>query len=108
NTDAIHLPVGLVVSKADLLLGGSHLPPPDPAFLITEEVKMELVHAGLKYPGEPDDPFGRLRYCIRNTLSNSKDMNQQAFIFEFLERFRGFIAAALADVSLSDFSYLVI
>ena len=97
NTDAIHLPVGLVVSKADLLLGGSHLPPPDPAFLITEEVKMELVHAGLKYPGEPDDPFGRLRYCIRNTLSNSKDMNQQAFIFEFLERFRGFIAAALGQ-----------
>jgi hypothetical protein len=97
NTDAIHLPVGLVVSKADLLLGGSHLPPPDPAFLITEEVKMELVHAGLKYPGEPDDPFGRLRYCIRNTLSNSKDMNQQAFIFEFLDRFRGFIAAALGQ-----------
>ena len=96
NADAIHLPVGLVVSKADLLLGGSHLPP-DPVFLITEEVKMELVHAGLKYPGEPDDPFGRLRYCIRNTLSNSKDMNQQAFIFEFLERFRGFIAAALGQ-----------
>ena len=97
NTDAIHLPVGLVVSKADLLPGGSHLPPPDPVFLITEEVKMELVHAGLKYPGEPDDPFGRLRYCIRNTLSNNKDMNQQAFIFEFLERFRGFIAAALGQ-----------
>jgi hypothetical protein len=97
NNDAIHLPVGLVVSKADLLLGGSHLPPPDPGFLISEEVKMELVHAGLKYPGEPDEPFGRLRYCIRNTLSNSKDMNQQAFIFEFLERFRGFIAAALGQ-----------
>ena len=30
NTDAIHLPVGLVVSKADLLPGGSHLPPPEP------------------------------------------------------------------------------
>jgi len=97
NTDATHLPVGLVVSKADLLLGGPHLPPPDPAFLITEEMKMELVHAGLKYSGEPDDPFGRLRYCIRNTLSNSKDMNQQAFIFEFLESFRGFIAAVLGQ-----------
>jgi hypothetical protein len=97
NTDAIHLPVGLVVSKVDLLPGGSHMPPPDPVFLITDEVKMELVHAGLKYPGEPDDPFGRLRYCIRNTLSNNKDMNQQAFIFEFLERFRGFIAAALGQ-----------
>jgi hypothetical protein len=97
NSDAMHLPVALVVSKADLLLGGPHLPPPDPAFLITEEVKMELVHAGLKYSGEPDDPFGRLRYCIRNTLSNSKDMNQQAFIFELLERFRGFIAVALGQ-----------
>ena len=51
NTDAVHLPVGLVVSKVDLLPGGSHMPPPDPVFLITEEVKMELVHAGLRYPG---------------------------------------------------------
>jgi hypothetical protein len=97
NSDATHLPVGLVVNKADLLLGGPHLPPPDPAFLIAEEMRMELVHAGLKFSGEPEDPFGRLRYCIRNTLSNSKDMNQQAFIFEFLERFRGFIAAALGQ-----------
>jgi hypothetical protein len=97
NSDATHLPVALVVSKADLLLGGPHLPPPDPTFLITDEMKMELIHAGLKYSGEPDDPFGRLRYCIRNTLSNSKDLNQQAFIFEFLERFRGFIAAALGQ-----------
>jgi hypothetical protein len=97
NSDAMHLPVGLVVSKADLLLGGPPLPRPEPTFLITEEVKMELIHAGLKHSGEPDDPFGRLRYCIRNTLSNSKDMKKQTFIFDFLEQFRGFIAAALGQ-----------
>jgi hypothetical protein len=97
NKDALHLPVGLVVSKGDLLLGGPHVPPPDPPFLITEEIRMELVHAGLGYPGEPEDPFGRLRHSIRHTLSNSKDTKHQAFVFDLLEKFRGFIAAALAE-----------
>jgi len=95
NSDALHLPIGLVVNKADLLLGAAHLLTLEPPVLITKDIKMDLVHAGLQVPGEPPDPFGRLRYCIRHTLSNSRDLNRQAFIFELLEQFRGFIAAAL-------------
>jgi hypothetical protein len=95
NSDALHLPIGLVINKADLLLGAAHLLTLDSPVLITKDIKMELVHAGLQVPGEPPDPFGRLRYCIRHTLSNSRDLNHQAFIFELLEQFRGFIAAAL-------------
>jgi hypothetical protein len=97
NHDALHLPIALVVNKADLLLGGGNLRALDHPFLIAEEIKMELVHAGLQYPGESDDPFGRLRYCIHNTPNNSKDLNNQKFIFDFVERFRGFIAAALGQ-----------
>ena len=95
NRDAMHLPIALIVNKADLLLGSEHLQGLDQPFLIANETKMELVHSGVQNPAEPQDVFGRLRYCIRHAPGNSKDLNNQALIFELLERFRGFITAAL-------------
>lgn len=97
NQDALHLPIGLILNKADILLGPDHLLTRDAPFLIAPDTKMELVHAGLDYQGEPVDPFGRLRHCIRHTLSNSKNLRHQSFCFEVLEHFRGFISAALAQ-----------
>jgi len=94
NKDALHLPVALVVNKADLLLGSTNfsLSPP---FLIPEQTKMELVHTGLKVQGEATDPFARLRYCIRYNLAISRNSQNQRFVFELIEQFKGFIAAAM-------------
>ena len=61
NKDAWHLPVALVVNKADLLLGSTNLLSLNPPVLIPEQTKMELVHAGLQMPAEATDPFARLR-----------------------------------------------
>ena len=56
NKDALHLPVALVVNKADLLLGSTNLLSLNPPVLIPEQTKMELVHAGLQMQGRSDGP----------------------------------------------------
>jgi GTPase SAR1 family protein len=95
NKDALHLPVALVVNKADLLLGSTNLLSLESPFLIPEETKMELVHAGLQLPAEATDPFARLRGCIRYNLAVSRNSQIQHFVFELIEQFKGFIAAAM-------------
>ena len=95
NKDAMHLPLALVVNKADLLLGTSNLLALNPSFLIPEGAKMELVHAGLRRQGESEEPFERLRSCIRYNLRISQNSENQRFVFDLLERFRGFITAAM-------------
>ena len=56
---------------------------------------MELVHAGLQAPAETTDPFARLRGCIRYNLAVSRNSQIQRFVFELIEQFKGFIAAAM-------------
>jgi GTPase SAR1 family protein len=95
NKDALHLPVALVVNKADLLMGWNNLLSLNPPFLIPEETKMELVHAGLQAQADATDPFSRLRCCIRYNLAISRNSQNQRLVFELIERFKGFIAAAM-------------
>jgi hypothetical protein len=95
NKDAWHLPVALVVNKADLLLGSTNLLSLNPPVLIPEQTKMELVHAGLQIPAEATDPFARLRCCIRYNLAISRNSQIQRFVFELIEQFKEFIAAAM-------------
>jgi hypothetical protein len=95
NKDALHLPVALVVNKADLLLGRTNLLSLNPPFLIPEQTKMELVHAGLHLQSEASEPFDRLRSCIRHNPAISRNIQTQRFVFELIERFKGFIAAAM-------------
>ena len=95
NRDALHLPVALVVNKADLLLGPANLLSLNPSSLIPEQTKMELVHAGLRLPSEPAEPFDRLRACIRHNPAINRNIHNQRFVFELIERFKGFIAAAM-------------
>jgi hypothetical protein len=95
NKDALHLPVALVVNKADLLLGRTNLLSLNPPFLIPEQTKMELVHAGLHLQSEATEPFDRLRSCIRHNPAISRNIQTQRFVFELIERFKGFIAAAM-------------
>jgi hypothetical protein len=95
NKEALHLPLGLVVNKADLLLGSTNLLSLNPPFLIPDQTKMELVHTGLRIQGEGADPFERLRSCIRYNLALSQNSQTQRFVFELIERFKGFIAAAI-------------
>lgn len=95
NKNSLHLPVALVVNKADLLLERSHLLSLNPPSLIPPGTKMDLIHAGLKANGELNEPFERLRHCIRYNLPTSKDIRTQRFVFELVDRFKGFIAAAM-------------
>jgi DNA polymerase III delta prime subunit len=95
NRDALHLPVALVVSKADLLLGSTNLLSLNPPILIPEQTKMELVHAGLQVQAEATDPFARLRCCIHYNLAISHNSQIQRFVFELIEQFKDFIAAAM-------------
>ena len=95
NRDALHLPVALVINKADLLLGEVNLLSLNPPLLIPEQTKMELVHAGLRLPSEPAEPFDRLRSCIRHNPAISRNIQNQRFVFELIERFKGFISAAM-------------
>ncbi|HXY48237.1 MAG TPA: hypothetical protein VEI01_02220 [Terriglobales bacterium] len=95
NKDALHVPVALVVNKADLLLGSTNLLSLNPPFLIPERTKMELVHTGLRVQAEAADPFERLRSCIHYNLAISQNSQNQRFVFELIERFKGFIAAAM-------------
>ena len=95
NKDALHLPVGLVVTKADLLLGPTNFSSLDPPFLIPDGTKMELIHGGLHVQAEAADPFERLRSCIRYNLAISRNSQNQQFIFELIERLRSFIAAVM-------------
>ena len=95
NKDALHLPVALVVNKADLLLGTTNLLSLNPPVLIPEQTKMELVHAGLQMQAEATDPFARLRCCIHYNLAISRNSQIQRFVFEFIEQFKDFIAAAM-------------
>jgi energy-coupling factor transporter ATP-binding protein EcfA2 len=95
NKDALHLPVALVINKADLLLGPANLLSLNPPFLIPEETKMELVHGGLQVQGEEQEPFARLRRCIRYNLTISRNSQNQRFVFALIEHFKGFIAAAM-------------
>jgi hypothetical protein len=95
NKNALHLPVALVVNKADLLLGPTNLLSLTPPSLIPEQTKMELVHAGVKVQAEAVDPFERLRSCVRYNLAISRNVQNQRFVFGLIERFKGFIAAAL-------------
>jgi len=95
NRDALHLPVALVVNKADLLLGQTNLLSLNPPSLIPEQTKMDLVHAGLHLQSEPIEPFDRLRSCIRHNPAINRNIKNQRFVFELIERFKGFIAAAM-------------
>jgi hypothetical protein len=95
NKDALHLPLGLVVNKADLLLGPTNLLSLNPPVLIPERTKMELVHTGCGVQREAADPFERLRSCIRYNLAISQNWQNQRFVFELIERFKSFIAAAI-------------
>jgi hypothetical protein len=95
NKDAMHLPIALVVNKADLLLGPTNLLALNPPFLIPEGTKMELVHTGLHTQGEPEEPFERVRSCIRYNLRISQNSENQRFVFHLIERFKGFITAAM-------------
>jgi hypothetical protein len=95
NKDALHLPLALVVNKADLLLGPTNLLSLNPPVLIPERTKMELVHTGLGMQEEAGDPFERLRSCIRYNFAISQNSQNQRFVFELIERFKGFIAAAM-------------
>jgi GTPase SAR1 family protein len=95
NKDALHLPVALVVNKADLLMGWNNLLSLNPPFLIPEDTKMELVHAGLQAQADATDPFSRLRCCIRYNLAISRNSQNQRLVFELIEQFKGFIAAAI-------------
>ena len=95
NKDALHLPVALVVNKADLLLGSTNLLSLNPPVLIPEQTKMELVHAGLQVQAEATDPFARLRCCIHYNLAISRNSQIQRFVFELIEQFKDFIAAAM-------------
>ena len=56
---------------------------------------MELVHAGLQPQADATDPFSRLRCCIRYNLAISRNSQNQRLVFELIERFKGFIAAAM-------------
>ena len=56
---------------------------------------MELVHAGLRVQGGPANPFERLRHCIRYNLAVSRNTKTQRLVFALIERFKGFIAAAM-------------
>jgi hypothetical protein len=95
NKNALHVPVALVVNKADLLLGPTNLLSLNPPSLIPEQTKMELVQVGLGVQAEPADPYERLRSCIRYNLAISRNMQNQRFVFELIERFKGFIAAVM-------------
>jgi GTPase SAR1 family protein len=95
NRDALHLPVALVVNKADLLLGSTNLLSLNPPVLIPEQTKMELVHAGLQVQAEATNPFARLRSCIHYNPAISHNSQIQRFAFELIERFKDFIAAAM-------------
>jgi GTPase SAR1 family protein len=95
NRDALHLPVALVVNKADLLLGLTNLLSLNPPVLIPEQTKMELVHEGLQVQAEPRDPFARLRCCIHHNLAISHNSQIQRFVFALIEQFKDFIAAAM-------------
>jgi hypothetical protein len=95
NKDALHLPVALVVNKADLLMGWDNLLSLNPPFLIPQETKMELVHAGLQAHADATDPFSRLRCCIRHNPAISRNSQNQHLVFELIEQFKGFIAAAM-------------
>ncbi len=95
NKSALHLPVGLVVNKADLLLGPANLLSLSPSSLIPEETKIELVHVGLGEETEAAEPFERLRSCIRYNFRISRVMQNQRFVFELIERFRSFISAVM-------------
>jgi hypothetical protein len=83
------------VNKADLLLGSTNLLSLNPPSLIPERTKMELVHTGLRVQAEAADPFERLRSCIHYNLAISQNSQNQRFVFELIERFKGFIAAAM-------------
>jgi len=95
NKSALHLPVGLVVNKAELLLRPANLLSLNPPSLIPEETKIELVHVGLGEEMEAAEPFERLRSCIRCNFRISRVMQNQRFVFELIERFRSFISAVL-------------
>jgi len=95
NKSALHLPVGLVVNKADLLLGPANLLSLSPPSLIPEETKIELVHVGLGEETEAAEPFERLRSCIRYNFRISRIMQNQRYVFELIERFRSFISAVM-------------
>jgi Double-GTPase 1 len=95
NKNALHLPVGLVVNKADLLLGPANLLALNPPFLIPEQTKMELVHAGLGVEADAAEPIERLRSCIRYNLPISRIIQNQRLVFELIERFKGFISAVM-------------
>jgi hypothetical protein len=95
NKDALHLPVALVINKADLLLGPTNLRSLDPPVLIPEHTNMELVHEGLGIHSEAAEPFERLRSCIRHNPAISRNIQNQRFVFELIERFKGFISAAM-------------
>jgi len=95
NKDALHLPVALVVNKADRLLGRANLLSLNPPLLIPEHTNMELVHEGLGVQSDGAEPFERLRSCIRHNPAISRNIQNQRFVFELIERFKGFIAAAM-------------
>jgi hypothetical protein len=57
-------------------------------------VKMELIPRGYRQ-ADATDPFSRLRCCIRYNLAISRNSQNQRLVFELIERFKGFIAAAM-------------
>jgi hypothetical protein len=95
NRGALHVPIALVLNKADLLLGSDKLLLLNPPCLIPESVRMELVHRGLGVNGEPPVPFERLEHCIRYDPTNSRDIATQSLINQFVTMFEEFISAAL-------------
>ena len=96
NRDALHLPVALVVNKADLLLGSDQLASRSTRrFSYQSKRRWNWSTRDYRRRADATDPFARLRSCIHYNLAISRNSQIQRFVFELIEQFKDFIAAAM-------------
>jgi hypothetical protein len=85
-----HVPVALVVNKADVIFGEAL---PDRPFLIDPRTAPEAIHAGRA--GDGRAPFERLRECVRQDPMNNLTLAVQRFAWTVLRDFEKFLTEVL-------------
>ena len=82
NLGTVHIPIGVVINKADLIMGDDVLKLRRQQ-LIDDNVERLLFHLPLnrvKADGRPTDPLSLLRQCMMEDLENNRTLKSQRMI----------------------------
>lgn len=94
HSRTLHVPVALVINKADLIFGDDWAEKLGTTRIVVEGTQRGIA-AGAGVAGEPTSPYERLLRAIRYNKAISRDAEVQGKLLEFMKQFEAFFVTML-------------